>query len=199
MKRHLQIHWWKYAAVVILSVILWNSLFSALAAPKQTEQINILFVGENLDAEGLRSQLAAVLPQSIREVAVTTVTFDEASYKNRLSAYSVTNDLIIIEQSHLVENVGQSIFARLTDGMISCFPDAPVYTEQVENGIALVFGFVLYDGETENNFSAYYSGGEKCYVFCSPDSVNFDTLNENGASGNDCAIQTLHYLLEMTQ
>lgn len=198
MKRHLQIHWWKYAAVLLISVLFWNGLFGILAAPKRTQQINILFVGTDLDTQMLQAKLSENLPASIREVRVTAVTFDEASYKSKLSAYSVTNDLIIIEQSHLAENVGQNIFARLTDGMLARFPDAAVYTEQVEESKTLPFGFVLYDGETQNHFSACYSGNELCYVFCSPDSVNFDTLNENGKPGNDAALQTLQYLLEMT-
>lgn len=198
MKRHFQLHWIKYAAVILISVLFWNSLFSLLAAPKQTQRINVLFVGEHLDAQALQKKLSDILPQSIREVNVTTVTFDEASYKSKLSTYSVTNDLIIIEQSHMAENVGQSIFARLTDGMIARFPDTALYTEQIDEHIALVFGFVLYDSKTENHFSACYSGSDKCYVFCSPDSVNFDTLNEKGKPGDDAALQALQYLLEMT-
>ena len=197
MKRHLQFHWWRYAAVILVSVIFWNSLFSALAAPKQTERINVLFVGEHLDAQALQTSLSSVLPESIREVTVTAVTFDRASYKPKLSSYAVTNDLVIIEESHMLENVGQSIFARLTDGMLARFPDTPVYTEQVEDQVTLSFGFVL--GNTNNHFSACYSGSDPCYVFCSPDSVNFDTLNENGKPGNDGALQALQYLLEMTQ
>lgn len=199
MNRHLQLNWWKYAAVAFAAIALWCGIFSSLSSPAQNEQLSILYMGDALDADGLQAYLQAAMPsitqQTIRKVRVTATVPDGMNSKSLLMTYCASYDLIIIQQSHLAPNVGQTIFARLTEDMLSCFPDAKTYTEPVEGG-TLPFGLVLYDGSHQNNFSAFCAGAECCYLFFSPYSVNFDGLNEYGQAGNDAGIATVQLFLE---
>lgn len=195
MMHHLQFNWWKYAAIVILSVALWCGIFGVLAAPGQDQQISIVYIGSDLDTQALQSRVQDALSgQQVREVTVTAVLPDEASYKSSLMNYSVSYDIIIIEESSLADKVGQTVFARLTEALLAQFPDAAAYTEQTESG-TLPFGLTLYDGTAQTNFSACYAGTECCYVFFSPYSVNFDGLNEYNA-GSSTGLKTVQFLLE---
>lgn len=199
MRNHLQFNWWKYLAVIVLPVILWCSVFSAIAEPNSDQQVNVLYVGESLDTQSLRQQLADAMPQltqqQIKSVAVDTALLDGSSYNALLTARCFDYDILILEESSLQKNTGQTVFTRLTSKLLEQFPNTPHYTEEVEDGGTLAFGLVLYDGTAENTFSACYTGSQTCYLFISPYSVNFDTLNENGTAGNDAALKAAQYLL----
>ncbi len=202
MKNHLQWNWWKYLMVILLPTVIWCSVFQALAQPGKEQQVKLLYFGENLDAQALQQQLAEALPgltdQQLRSVTVDTAQPEEKSYASLLRARCYEYDLILLEESWLRENLGQSIFVRLTEPMQAQFPNAQPYTEQTEDGDILTYGFVLYDIQNRNNFASCYSGSQRCYLFISPYSVNFDGLNENGTAGNDGALKAAQYLLEMT-
>lgn len=201
MKRYLQYNWWKYLAIILLPIFLWCSVFDALAQPKKNETLHILYVGENLDTAALQQALRDALPemteQNIREVTVTQSVPNGISYFDFLTAQCISNDIILISQSYCQENTGQGAFARLPQALIDTFPDTAIYTETVED-MTLSYGLVLFDGISENRFSAFCSGEEPCYLFPCPNSVNFGTKNGRGEADDDAAIKAIEYLLEVT-
>lgn len=73
-----------------------------------------------------------------------------------------------------------------------------LYQEDVTDAGVLTYGFQL-DPAAQNPFAAHYNGSEKCCLFVSPYSVNFNALNEYGTAGNDGALKAAQYLLEMEQ
>ncbi len=201
MKNHLQFNWWKYILIFLIPVILWCSVFSALKAPDPHQRVHILYIGSSLDAEGLQAQLADALPdltqQQLKAVTVTVASPGELSYST-LEVRCFDYDILVFEESSMPKNVGQAVFVRLTDELIEQFPSAALYQEDVADAGVLTYGFQI-DCTGHSPFAAHYSGRENCYLFVSPQSVNFDTLNENGRAGNDGALKAAQYLLEMTQ
>lgn len=197
MKRHLQYNWWKYIAIFLLSVIVWTSVFDAMQAPRPDEQVNVLYIGQSLDAAALQQQLQQVLPtlteQPLKKIAVETELPADSQFSSVLSARLHSYDVILIEAPYMQDKIGQNIFVRLTEPLIAHFPHARTYTEMTEAGL-LTYGFTV---PRESHFSRYYTGSEPCYLFVSPYSVNFDTLNEAGSPGNDGALKAAQYLLEI--
>lgn len=202
MKNHLQFNWWKYLIIMILPIIVWCGIFDALAAPKPNEKVSILFIGEALDSQKLQQELWQVLPQRteqpLREITVETALPREAAYQGQLTAWSLQYDIIIIPKDYMRQFLGQSVFVRLTQEMLRQFPAVTPYEEFIEDGTSLPFGLTLFDGTQQNRFAGCYADNQACYLFISPYSVNFNTLNEAGKAGDDAALQAVLYLLEMT-
>lgn len=202
MKNHLQMNWWKYLLIILLPVIMWCSIFNAMTASHTTERVNVLYLGEGLDSATLQQQLAEALPQLTRQaisaVAVDTMVLRDNYSGTLLTARCFDYDILILQQDYMAENIGQGVFTRLTQQMLSQFPNARLYTEQTEDAGALAFGFVLYDGQGESPFARCYTGSQNCYLFISPYSENFDGLNESGAAGNDAALKAAQYLMGET-
>ena len=200
MRSHLQYSWWKYLAIVLIPVIVWSSIFNILRTPDPDQRVHILYVGSHLDTQVLQSKLSAVLPgltsQELKSVTVTTADTEAMSYST-LDARCFDYDILIFEESYMPEKVGQAVFVRLTDALLKQFPQAVYYQEDVEDAGILTYGFCI--SPTEHTpFTDCYSGTQRCYLFVSPRSVNFDTLNENGRAGNDGALKAAQYLLEKT-
>lgn len=198
MKNHLQFNWWKYLVIILVPTILWCSIFSALKKPDPHQRVHILYIGENLDAEGLQTELNKALPsltsQQLKAVTVTVAPPGETAY-GTLEVRCFDYDILIFEESSMPKNVGQAVFVRLTDGLLQQFPNAKLYQENVEDAGILTYGFLP---EAGSRFAAHYTGKQPCYLLISPRSENFDTLNENGRAGNDAALRAAQYLLEIT-
>lgn len=199
MKNHLQFYWWKYLALALLPILLWTGVFQLLAQPKANERVHVLYIGSDLDTIHLQQELKAILPgmteQELFSVAVDSEAIPKEQFFNTLTARCFDYDLIIIQESYMRRNIGQAVFVRLLPELTEQLPNALPYREQAEDTL-LTFGYVLYDGQGENRFSQSYYGKEKCYAFISPESVNFDTLNEKGSAGDDAALKALQYLME---
>lgn len=192
MREHFRIHWWKYGVLLLLSVFLWCSVFSALQTPAPNQRMHILFVGSQLDAESLETELQEILPgltqQQLLSICVDTT---EAISDSLLTARCFDYDIIIFADGKMPENIGQNSFVRLTAELLAQIP-AEHYTELVESDL-LVYGF---RADSHSRLAGFYRGTDCCYVFVSPYSVNFDTLNETGKAGDDAALMALKYLLE---
>lgn len=197
LKSHMQYHWWKYLLVILTSVMVWCMVFNALAQPADNEKLKVLFVGEKLDTAGLEQAITALLPevteQAVRQVEVTqTVIEGQAAYQV-LEMRTYEYDIVIISQSYLQENMGLSLFSgAMTAQMQQYFSGVPLYTELREQE-QVPSGFLLEAGA--GAFGTYYAGQEQCYLFPSPQSVNFDRLNGQGQAGDDCALRIMAYLM----
>lgn len=201
MKNHLQFSWWKYLLVLLIPAVIWSSVFKALAEPKPDERVGVLYVGQSLNAALLQQQLTDALPelsdQPLLEVTVTQTEIPELSYRNVLVSRTFEYDIMIIEESSLQPGGNQMIFGTLPDALQESFPGGIFYTEDAGEGEMLPVGMIL-DPGVKTRFSACYTGDQRCYLFFSPESVNFDTRNGNGNPGNDAALQATYYLLERT-
>lgn len=199
MKEHLQFHWWHYLLLLILIVLFWTGIFQALAQPKPEQRLSVLYIGSQLDTQNLEKELTQALPeltgQTLLEIRVVNEHPDRRQYATYLEARCFDYDLIIIQQEYMEENIGQNAFVRLTDQLLAQLPGAWLYQESVGEYGVLTYGFVA---ESNSRLLSFYSGESPCYLFVSPQSVNFDTLNEKGQAGCDAGLRTLKYLLEMT-
>lgn len=199
MKKQLQFDWWKYLLLLVLPIVVWCNIFSMSAKPAEHERLQILYIGNGLDTQSLCRELETALPgltqQKILAVSVEREDITPSQYSNTLTARCFDYDLIIIQESCMQDNVGQTVFVRLLPELTEQLPNLAPYEETAEDTL-LTFGYVLYDGVRANRFWNFYTGEETCYVFISPESVNFDTLNEKGRIGDDAALKVLQYLSE---
>lgn len=199
MRNPFQFTWWKYLAAILIPIILWCSIFDILARPAKNERLYILYVGDHLDSLSLQQQVTDRLPtlteQPIRDIRVDAVS--QMDSVTVLTARTFDYDLLIFEESKMLPYMGIDAFASFSDRLIGCFPNVPHYTEDTDAG-TLVYGLLLHSDTSSNPFSSCYSGQENCYLFLSPQSENFDTLNQRGVAGDDAALQTAQFLLEMT-
>lgn len=197
MRSHFQLHWWKYLPVILLPIFIWCNLFQAAAKPKANEQVNILFIGQEFDCDMLQDAVTAALPertaQSIRSVTVSQITLPETGYASLLTARCFDYDILIFAESCMPKNIGQDVFVRLTEPLLAQFPDEAPYTEVIPEGDCLSYGLWI---SPDARFMEYYAGTDRCCLFVSPYSVNFDTLNETGTVGQNAALKCAQYLLE---
>lgn len=195
MKDYLRYHWWKYVGIALIFTGLWCYIFSAIARPGRDERVNILYIGTHLHIQQLESQLTEAMPeltqQQIESIRVDSSLPDVLPYHLLLSTRVMEYDILIIEEPYLEENTGQSHFTRSSKSLQPYFPQAEPYYEEID-GHKLIFGFIAGD---ESLLSDYYTGENRCYLFASPESVNFDTLYGDGEPGNDAALKTAQYLL----
>ena len=196
LKKYIERHWTTYVAIVLIPIVFWCAVYSVLDDPKDNEKFAVLFIGEDLDVEGLQGYITDNLKEEqIKSISVDTTTIYENLYYDYLKARCYAYDLIIISESNMMEFVGRAVFEReiLVATYGDMLPNAEFYYENID-GNELPFGFIIADENTNNLFSQYYSGDEKCYLFLSPQSVNLDTINGKGVKGDDFALKVLHAL-----
>lgn len=196
LKSHMQYNWWKYLLVILAAVILWCTVFHALAQPEDNEKLNVLFVGEGLDAEKMEQTITTMLPQltdqSVRQVKITQTRLEGREAYEILQMRTYEYDIVIISQSYLQENMGNALFSKaMTEQMQAHFAGLQFYSE-TQGERMVPSGIVL---ESDSGFSAFYNGQETCYLFASPQSVNFNGLNGLGKAGDDCALRIMEYLV----
>lgn len=184
MKQYLQYHLWKYLAVLLIPVILWTSVFQSLKKPAPHQRLHILYIGDSLDTSAMEQQLADALPnlKQLKEITVNTERPELTSLDLLLTARVFDYDIIILQQSYLQNNIGKTHFSPLPESLTVQF--AHTYQED-EIAYALTFS----PGD-QTHFSAFYTGQENCFLFISPESVNFD--QENGV-----ALLAVSYLSEI--
>ncbi len=197
---HLQYNWWKYLAVILVPVILWCWVFSAVAQPKGHERLHVLFIGDELDGLQLQRDLEEVLPtlteQKIKQVKVVSDFIPSNYYGTKMTTNTYEFDLIIVSQRFMRENTGQFFRVLPNGGSLPGFGELGIHKETPPDvGSELAFGIVLWEQGMENRFGSYYSGSEKCYIFLSPQSENLAPLYNDCSEGNDAATQALKFLL----
>ena len=198
LKKYFERHWTVYIAIILIPIVFWCAVYSVLDDPKDNEKFAILFVGTELDSEALQEYITTNLSdKEMKSIDVEDIVLDGSLYYDYLKAKCYDYDLVIISESYMKDYVGRVVFEReiLVSTYADLLPQAEFYYEIID-GNELPFGYVLKDENTDNIFSNFYSGNEKCYVFLSPQSVNLDTVNGKGEKGDDFALKILHALFE---
>ena len=173
-------------------------MYDILDDPKDNEKFGILFVGENFDDEALEEYIKMNLgDEAIKEITVDSIVVYDNIYYDYLQTRCYNYDLIIISESYMKDYVGRVVFERdiLVSDLGEVLPECSYYYENID-GNDYVFGLVVGDENTDNLFSKYYTGEEKCYLFLSPQSVNLDQINGKGEKGDDFALRILNALFE---
>lgn len=199
-KGHLQYNWWKYVLVILVPILLWCTVFDALAKPKDNERLNILFVGDGLDAITLQETLEEVIPaatqQNIKDIRVVSEYIAGEIYGQKLTTVSYEFDLIIVTQSFMRDNTGQ-FFRAIPPSGIPGFENVKLHTEMTTSEeYEVPYGIVLWEPGVENGFRKFYSGREICYLFFSTKSVNLYPLFKGSAEGDNAAVVALDFLMK---
>lgn len=182
---HLQYDWWKYAAVLLIPLILWCSVFAILKKPKANERLHILFLGDGLNTQAMTQDLEQYLQvntsQKLKSVQITTTEFRDQNFANQLIAATYSYDIIIISQPQMKDTVGQDHFYVLPEELRTA--DIQLYEETV-NDTAMPFGAMIMNGE------------QVCYVFISPQTENLYPLNTKSRAGDNAAVIAWQWLME---
>lgn len=197
-KINLERHWKAYLALILVPIIVWIAVYNILDEPADNEKFSVLFLGDGLDCEGLQEWIETELDDKrMKSITVEDTVIYESLYYEYLQTRCYSYDVIIIPEKNMKEHVGRLVFEReiMIDDYSDKLPSAPFYYENID-GQDLPFGYVLPDDSTDSVFSRYYNGDEKCYLFISPRSVNFDQINGEGEKGDDFGLKVLFALLE---
>lgn len=195
LSAHLHYHWWKYILLTVVSVFVWTSVFDILEKPAKNETVGIVFFGEDLDAAALHQELtnavSTLTQQEISHIDVSETFADTAQLGQLLMARSNDCDLLIIPENLVDQIAAYGFFMPLPESLQG--DDA--YCQE-KDGISTAYGLEIYKPGMENRFSAFCSGEQTYYVFCSKESVNLAGLNGKGNKTDDAALRILAYLLE---
>ncbi len=197
-KRHLQTEWWGYLLIAGLACALWLLAFQVKFTPPRNRTFSVVFAGEGLQTESLRSALEDRLPsvtaQPIEKVNVAAVDLQSGYQDQTLYSLADQADLIIVQEDVISEDKIGFYFDSLKDpeGIVSYTAGAEYY----KIGGKIV-GVKLYDGSTQNNFSRYYGGEKACWVFFGYKSECLNGVNGTGKAGDDAGLQALAWLLEV--
>lgn len=196
-RNRFQQNFWKYLLVVLVPIVVWYTVFYFVYRVKDNEQVQIMFLGKDLDNSALKGELTTNLTniagEKLKSVTVRSTVVANGNGQI-LSAYQVVYDIIIFSESYLPENVGQNWgFAHFEqEKFVELFgADVELYSEVYEE-TTLYYAVEI---PADSFFAQYYSGEEKCYMFFSPETVNLASLNGNGNASDDGAIRIAQYLL----
>ena len=195
-KSHLHYYWWTYALVAVISVLVWTTVFSAKLGPKDNERLHILYVGENLNRYQLEREVKEVLPaltdQEVRQVKVSQITISGMRAFQILDVRRYEYDIILISEEYLQENMGISLFrSAMTEQMLQILSVYNLYEEGDETEI-VPCGVRL----DPTKWKKFCTAEEVCYLFISPESVNFGGLNGKGRTEDDCGLKVMEYILK---
>lgn len=180
---HLQYDWWKYVSAMLIPLVLWCSVFSALEKPKANERLHILVLDKGTRMETLEQELTVYLQQeavqNLKSVRIVTAEYAPENFANQMLAATYSYDIILICREQMTDTVGQDYFFVLPQTLREM--GGMLYEETV-NGKVLPFGVALENG----NY----------YAFISPQSVNLYPLNEKSGEGDNAAVIAWKWLLE---
>lgn len=196
---HLQYHRWCYVLLVILSVLIWTTVFDSLAKPAKNEKVGIVFFGEELDASALHAELSAatkdLTDQKIEYVDVFQTMASGSQLGSVLMARSYDYDLLVLSGEMMDNLHAYGFFAPLPEQLPQSLKALPTYS-QTEDGVTAQYGLKAYGPGSQNRLSAFCSGDKTYYIFLSKESVNLAGLNGKGNPADDAALRVLEYLLE---
>lgn len=195
-KTHLHYYWWTYALVAAVSILVWTTAFSAKLSPEDNERLHILYVGENLNRYKLEQEVKEVLPaltnQKVQQVKVSQITVSGMQVYQVLDTRRYEYDIILISDGYLQENMGTALFrTAMTEAMQQMLSAYDLYAEG--NGAGSAPCGVQLDQVKWKNFCITE---EECYLFISPESVNFGGLNGKGRAEDDCGLRVMEYILK---
>lgn len=195
IRTHFQYSWWVYIVIIVLTSVLWCTVFGRLAQPKADEMLNITIVGDVDDsslAEDLARALEGKTSKPLKEVNIEVVSGSNGMLGDIIAMRCLgETDLMIFEEDYLLRPMSSNFGVIDTEQLKQYITDAEFYNEDGE-----VLGMLLYDGMTDCNFVRYYSGDKKFWVFITPVSENAAMVNGKGTEDADAALQAITYLME---
>ncbi len=206
IKAHFQYNWWKYLAVSVVCIVIWNGLFEALAQPNENEKLTVASFVQGIDAEAMQTKLEAN-KDNITDQAIKTVSVEEyldyadssMYFSYALAAADVfifSEDMVTPDKDGNVPVTYKGLFKPIPMDKFS-----EILGERAE-GLRLfedngeIYGIYLTYEAVANNFTEVCEEGISCILFFNPDSVNLNALYGKGNAEDGAAVDLLLYLLE---
>ena len=187
---YIQYNWIKFFLIIIVSLVFWSIVYSDIDQVQYDESIRILYIGDNLDEEGLQDNIVSniddITNQELKYVSIMTYAEkEEVAYEYlRNKIYSV--DIVMISDDFLNEELISQIFVPLTSKLKQDFKDGN-YVNIKDN----MYGVKV---SKESGFYEYYSKDENVSVFLSQYSLNLGNAYGYGKVENDSAISIAKYI-----
>lgn len=204
---HIQYSGWKYFAVLLVAIVFWSTIFTALAQPKADEKVSISCFVDQVDIDLISNELNAnkenITTQKLKEISVESILSTDSMLSALLATRKITSDLLI---------VGESLLSADSTSSTAIDPKSfvPFSQEKLEQLLAgrvenlqyyYVEGYTVgiylnnADGTSVGRFGDFYNGSERCVAFFSIESVNLGALYDVGNPNNLGALDVLIYLL----
>ncbi len=205
IKTHLGYNWWKYLAVLVAAIVLWNGLFTALAQPEENEKLTVACFAQNVDVEALQTKLeankASFTKQLLKELSVEEY-LDYANSSMYFSYALASADVFLFSEEMVMPDADgnvpvayKGLFKPIPMDILSGILGDKVANLKLFEDDGGVYGvYISYDG-LDNDFAELYGEGAACILFFNPESVNLKGLYGKGNAEDGAAIDLLLYLL----
>lgn len=100
-------------------------------------------------------------------------------------------DFIIFEEDCIYDNIGD-LFSPIDKSIMSSYIGECEYLVQKD----ITLGILLNGENAKNNFTEFYKGEKKCWLFITPASCNVAAMNGKGNEQDNAALLAIKYLLE---
>ncbi len=197
--RHIQYSWWCYLLLVLVSVVLWTSVYGILEKPNANQKLTVSYFGEGYDGAALQGEieqnLSIITDQEIKEVTLDIVKeTNESLFGSMLQTRLYSSDIMIFGEGTLTDEFITMSFRPMTTALEAYFDGIDIELYSIDG---INYGIVLNsEGDSDNNFSKYYSGDKKLIAFFAPYGVNLGGAYGSGNNEDKAAIELLIYLLE---
>lgn len=191
---YIQYNFWKYILVFLIPLIVWSVIYSDIDNLKYDEVINVLYIGDTLNAEELEKELNAALPsltsQKIKSVYVTRIGGSLENVEDYLRNKIFSTDIVIIQEGLEKDYDAVGIFSPLTVFLKNSISNDKYYLLDGKE-----YGFLL---DENSRFSKYCEGNIHIALF-SPYSYSISSAYGYGGEKNDGAIKIMEYINETVQ
>lgn len=175
-KRKLNYNLSGYLAIIILSVVLWTSVFSLITRYKNYEQIQIFVTSEAI-SQNFRDNLQYSLNSNeIKDIQITQISYDNQYYDSNLVTHGMLDCDILILPEIVISATGVNDFVVLNNSLLDNYGIDYTIFNYLEVS-DLNYGIKIYDSETKINLLdgyVYFSNDESnnYYMFVNKASVN---------------------------
>lgn len=194
---HLEYNLWKYAVIAVAAVVVWCTVFGALAKPRKNEQIVIEFFGVSIDSEMLKNTLTenkeTVTHKALKQISVRQNTDSSDMFYQLIQARMITSDIMVFSEDLLTKDSEENIKVK-----------AENYFKPLDLNICNEYfkgDNVEYYYVNDKAYGVYLDldnyGAEntRSVAFFSPNSVNLGEMNTKGNKTDTSALDTVAFLL----
>jgi len=182
--KHIKSTWYIYVAWLILAVVLWIVLFTALFNPKKEEKISLFVGAYYCDSATLQDNLQSFTPDYIKKADIRFVPSEDFLFDLYFAAYgTIYADIILLQEDLVKDEKCKEFFLSLSgaitdNNLLYCIDGIP-------------YGIII----EENNRYFYGKNGERTIIFFNKKSQHTGYLNN---SDKDGAITIVNALLRLT-
>ncbi len=206
LKTHFRYNWWKYLVVLLVAVVLWNGLFTALAQPKDHEKLTVACFASEVNTKALQADLeenrASFTGQPLKKLSVETYldyANDAMYFSYALASADVfvfSEDMVLSDENGNSPVTYKALFQPIPMDTFSELLGDNLSNLRLFGDDSGIYGVYISGAGQNNRFTQMCDQNTACILFFNPDSVNLNGLYGKGNGEHGGAIDLLLYLLQ---